>query len=43
VLCFVALLGIAVVTQVVLIVQDIENALITSYRGGKLWRFPPPW
>jgi hypothetical protein len=43
VLCFVALLAIAVVTQVVLIVQDIENALITSYQGGKLWRFPPPW
>jgi uncharacterized membrane protein YwaF len=43
VLCFVALLGIAAVTQVVLIVQDIENALITSYQGGKLWRFPPPW
>jgi hypothetical protein len=43
VLCFVALLGIAAVAQVVLIVQDIQNALLTSYRGGKLWRYPPPW
>jgi hypothetical protein len=43
VLCLVAVLGITAVSQVVLIVQDIENALVTSYRGGKLWRFPPPW
>jgi hypothetical protein len=43
VLCFVALLGITALTQVVLIVQDIQNALLASYRGGKLWRYPPPW
>ena len=42
-LCLVALLGIAATAQVVLITQDIENAMITSYRGGKLWPFPPPW
>jgi hypothetical protein len=43
VLCFVALLGVTAVAQVVLILQDIENALLASYRGGKLWRYPPPW
>jgi hypothetical protein len=43
VLCFVALLGIVAASQVFLIVQDIESALITSYRGGKLWRYPPLW
>jgi hypothetical protein len=43
VLCFVVLLGIVAATQVVLIAQGIGNALITSYRGGKLWRYPPLW
>jgi hypothetical protein len=42
-LCFVALLAIVALTQVVLIAQDIENALLISHRGGKLWRYPPPW
>lgn len=42
-LCFVTLLGVTAAVQVALITQDIQNALLVSYRGGKLWRFPPGW
>ena len=38
-----ALLLVAVLAQLLLIHQEIENALLASFRRNQLWRVPPGW